>query len=300
MMARRLFMAWKGAGGDSAIYFSSTVDGFNWAPQRRIEGVGTSHSPALTSESVRVRIAWKGAGGDSAIYYSSSPDGVGWAPQQRYEGVGTSHGPALAALRGDGVLQQSVWMVWKGSPGDTGLYWSHNPLIPDRFDPQSSVRFCGTSEKPTLAFNRSTSTLFMAWKGIDGDSGIWTKVKIGNNDWLAQRNVPNVGTSAGPALALGFQNAWHMVWKGAGGDTGIYFSKTDDLVNWAPQRRIEGVGTSTSPALAEYNGLLHLAWRGIGNDSRIYFSSSENGVNWTPQRGWNDVGTSDGPSLAAL
>jgi hypothetical protein len=247
-----------------------------------------------------VRIAWKGIEGDSGIYFSSSAEGVNWAPQQRVEGVGTSHGPALAARRGEHLLAQTLFMAWKGIPGDSGLYFSANHLVPDRFDPQSLVRNIGTSDKPALAFDFSRLSLFMAWKGIEGDSGIYTGVKIRDNDWLAQFNVPNVGTSAGPALALGFQNALHMAWKGIEGDSGIYFSSSPDGRNWARQGHVEGVGTSHSPALAEFNGLLFLAWKGIGDDSGIYFSSSENGVNWAPQRLVPNVGTSHGPSLAAL
>src|SRR5262249_9067171 len=132
-------------------------------------------------------------------------------------GVGTSHGPALAAQ-----LNQYLMMAWKGIPGDSGIYWSSNNLfhgLGQGWDPQHHVPNVGTSNKPALAFQ--FPKLFMAWKGIENDQGIYFSWNSGDLTWQPQLNVPHVGTSEGPALAL-FNNAIHMAWKGIAGDSGIY------------------------------------------------------------------------------
>jgi hypothetical protein len=68
----------------------------------------------------------------------------------------------------------------------------------------------------------------MAWKGVDGDQGIyWSRWPV---EWAPQRNVGAVGTSVGPALAT-FNNRLYMAWKGVDGDQGIYWSEVDRN-NW--------------------------------------------------------------------
>jgi hypothetical protein len=87
----------------------------------------------------------------------------------------------------------------------------------------------------------------MAWKGIEGDSGIYFS-QFQAGEWNAQANVPGVGTSVHPALAV-FNGELFMAWKGIPADDGIYFSNFNE-VNWAGQQKVPGVGTSDGPALA--------------------------------------------------
>lgn len=42
----------------------------------------------------------------------------------------------------------------------------------------------------------------MAWKGIEGDQGIWFSRTSDGINWDAQRNVTGVGTSVGPSLVM--------------------------------------------------------------------------------------------------
>jgi hypothetical protein len=63
--------------------------------------------------------------------------------------------------------------------------------------PQVNVSGVGTSTGPSLAvFN---NRLFMAWKGVDGDQGIYFSSFDGNS-WAPQQRVAGVGTSNKPAL----------------------------------------------------------------------------------------------------
>ncbi|HEY2704344.1 MAG TPA: hypothetical protein VGL20_11690 [Candidatus Dormibacteraeota bacterium] len=139
-------------------------------------------------------------------------------------------------------------------------------------------------------------TVYMAWKGIQQDDGIWWSTFDGAS-WAAQQNVGGVATSGGPSLAL-FGGTLYAVWKGMVDDQGIYWSSFDGAA-WAPQQNIAGVGTSVGPSLVVFNDRLYAAWKGVWGDQGIYWSSFD-GANWAPQQNIAGVGTGVGPSLAVF
>jgi hypothetical protein len=91
-----LLMAWKGAGDDQGIYYS-TYDGANWSAQQFMRDGGTSIGPTLTVFNAKLFMAWKGAGDDQGIYYSTYGL-IDWSAQQNIPGVGTSVGPIIASV----------------------------------------------------------------------------------------------------------------------------------------------------------------------------------------------------------
>ena len=139
-----LYMAWKGIPDDVGIYWSSAVTGFDWLPQGKVPGVGTSTKPALAAFKGLIYMAWRGFGDNSGIYWSVSADGINWAAQSKVPGVGTSQRPGLAALSG------RLYLVWKGADSDTGIWWSSSP-DGKSWDPQQNVSGVGTSSGPALA-----------------------------------------------------------------------------------------------------------------------------------------------------
>ncbi|AUT75864.1 hypothetical protein C2L64_47165 [Paraburkholderia hospita] len=189
-----------------------------------------------------------------------------------------------------------LFMAWKGVQDDQGIWFSTD--FGGGWAPQENVAGIGTSFRPALAsynfFDSFTETtqIHMAWKGIEGDQGIWF-IKFDGNP---QQQVPGVGTSVGPSLAV-YNDLLYMAWKGVVGDQGIWFT-TYDGSTWAPQQNIPGIGTSVGPSLAVFNGLLYMVWKGIEGDQGIWFSSFD-GNNWAPQQNIAGVGTSVGPALAA-
>ena len=240
----------------------------------------------------------------------------GWQPQQKIQGVGSSDGPSLA-VGGSSNFTNSyfdLYMVWKGVPGDSGLYWSR--FNGNSWLPQQKIPGVGSSNGPIVAtYNTSaggvpSSGLFMAWKGVSGDSGIYFARSPDLNGWQPQQKVSGVGTSARPALAE-FQGRMYMAWKGIPGDQGLYYSSFDGN-NWQPQQKIRGVGTSAGPALLTVGNRLYMFWKGVDGDSNIYFSWRDNTslAIWQSQRivAYTDsntagnisinVGTSDGPGAA--
>jgi hypothetical protein len=94
----RAYMAWKGKGNDSRLFWSTLQDR-SWTQQREVPGVGgSSHGPALspvyTPDGLELMLAWKGKGDDARIFWSLY-DGS-WSEQHEAGGgLLTSHGPAL-------------------------------------------------------------------------------------------------------------------------------------------------------------------------------------------------------------
>jgi hypothetical protein len=80
---------------------------------------------------------------------------------------GSDGAPAMAAQGG------SVFAAWRGVPGDQGLYFTQ--LRKEGGAPvwsaQSNIPGVGSSDGPAIAYFQNR--LYLAWKGIEGDSGIY-------------------------------------------------------------------------------------------------------------------------------
>jgi hypothetical protein len=278
----RLYMLWKGIEGDSGLFWSR-LEGNTWTPQRKIEGAGSSHGPAVTTvasggggaPTLELFLVWKGVPGDQGIYFSQSFNGEIWTQHQKVPGVGTSSQPAVAQFNG------RTWLACKGVSGDQGIYVT--TFDGTNWAPQMQMRGIGTSVGPSLAV--MGDRLYMIWKGIENDSQVYyTSIDNGPGAiWQAQRvvafpdantagviSVP-IGSSHGPSIAA-IGNTLYAVWKGTREDSGIYFSSLmgDE---WQGQVKIEGVGASARPALAAFNGRLFMAWKGIEGDSNLFFTT---------------------------
>ena len=273
-------MVWKGVGDDSGIYFSEYRGG--WSAQQRIDGVGCSQSPALTTiflpgiPASGLLMAWKGAGDDSAIYWTRDM-GAGWEGQRRISDVGCSTSPALATVNG------RIYMAWKGYDDDTGIYWSVYDGA-EGWSPQRHVAGVGTSHAPALVAYQGM--LFMFWKGIPGDTNAYYSfLDLANEPspiWKPQRRVEYfsyeidggvahlIGTS-GPLSAAVRGNAILLAWKGVPGDTAIWFSLFENG-EFSGQAPVPNVGTSVGPSVVEADGKTYMAWKGVDGDSAIYWT----------------------------
>jgi len=187
-----------------------------------------------------------------------------------------------------------------------GLYgWKSQQSLTDR----GSVEGPSLATAGALALVGDESRLYMAWRGVHGDDGIYWSVLEGDR-FSPQRPINGIGSLHGPALATGYsglrpdgvpRTGLFMAWDGVEGDDAIYFAQNDDpeFNEWSGQDVIPDAGTSARPALAMFNGRMHAAWKGVPGDSTIYWSR-HNGSSWTPQQGIAGRGTSEGPSLAVL
>jgi hypothetical protein len=69
-----VFLAWRGVPGDSAIYFTQAAAGvggqppIEWSSQALVEGIGSSHPPAIVMFMGLPFMAWKGVSDDRGVY----------------------------------------------------------------------------------------------------------------------------------------------------------------------------------------------------------------------------------------
>ncbi len=179
-------MAWKGVRDDHGIYFTTFRNG-GWQPQGNVPGVGTDRSPAICQDiGGGPRLLWKGIGGDSQLWTTYAVGNLIWQPQSTLtwnvpgnggagvisRGTAGTYGHPSVALVG-GIVQAA----WRGVRGDSGLWFTQlaNDLIGGnrvlQWSGQANVPNVGSSEGASITSFQGR--LYMAWKGIDGDSGIY-------------------------------------------------------------------------------------------------------------------------------
>lgn len=90
----RLFtMAYRGVDKEN-IFVSTSSDGVNWSPEKRLDDRQTKSAPSLTySDSLHVfYMAWRGQD-HPKIWVSYSENGVNWSPEVKLTDRGTQQGP---------------------------------------------------------------------------------------------------------------------------------------------------------------------------------------------------------------
>ncbi|MEP7340892.1 MAG: matrixin family metalloprotease [Acidobacteriota bacterium] len=175
--------------------------------------------------------------------------------------------------------------------------------------PQIPLTDQGTTDRPAMGLMSESdfagfhATLYMAWTGVAGDSGIYWS-QFDGNGWTPQENIPDIGSSHSPSLTSvpaadgSARQGLFMAWKGADDDQSLYWSRNDGP-GWLAQSQVEDVGSSCRPAVAQFNGRMYMAWKGVEDDSGIYWATFD-GKSWTAQRSILGVGTSDSPALVVF
>ncbi len=275
----RLWMAWKGRGNDSSIWISSSANGQDWTPQVPLDGVRSTHGPALAAfpssgPSPRVYLAWKGEGNDNRLFWTRSTDLNTFEPHRRFDDRLSSTRPTLAEF--DGKLV----MAWKSSH-DEQIYWSS--FDGNGWSTQVAIPGRSTSHAPALA--GFGNRLFMFWKGSGNDtrifyatlpagpSGIWS----GGEEVSYVRADANgmtrevVNTDSHPA-AVQRGDSLMLVYRGQPGDTAVWFMAFKNE-EWSAPFTVPGAGTYTGPGVAAFEGSLFTAWKALDPDFELHFST---------------------------
>lgn len=240
----RLWMVWRGSGDDSGLYFKTSTDFFvrDNPPQQALGFAGSSHGPRIAIIGNIPTMVWKGSRDDHGIYASQFRNGK-WQGQTLIRNVGTAAAPAICQ-----DIDGGARMVWRGNPNDSTLYTATAPVGSLAFTPQVPVSWTipgnggarpkterpGTAGGPSLAVlrtpptftTRGTTVIFAAWRGVEGDQGLYFSQLARDAPgtapvWSSQANIPKVGSSEGPAIAV-FNNQLRLAWKGVKDDTGVY------------------------------------------------------------------------------
>jgi hypothetical protein len=288
-------------------------DMYGWQPQQPLDDRGSTSAPSLAvagttwlgNSNFQLYMAWRGGFEGDSIFWSVL-EGDQWSQQSLIPGIGSVNGPALATGFSNGQTT-GLFMAWDGGKDDDAIYFAQNadPAFQD-WTGQDTVPGAFTGGRPALAmFN---GQMYIAWKGVDGDSTLYWSRFDGSN-WAPLQPIFGRGTSRGPALAV-LGNRLYMFWKGLDEDSDAYFAWMDDQPNaiWQVQQKIayntveaEGIGsesirTSAQLAATTRGDTIVLAWRGSKNDSGIYFSRLRNGE-WSGQINIPNIGSATGPAL---
>jgi hypothetical protein len=275
----RSMMAWKGSGEDTRIFVASSRDGMDWGPQRSLDGIRSSHGPALVAfrpsrDHTALMLAWKGEGGDQRLFWSRSFDLETFEPHNRFDDRTSAARPALAWFDGQ------VVMAWRGQDGDERIWWS-------RFDgtswsPQAAIPGRTTSHSPALGV--AGDRLCMLWKasGDDqrihhafldrGPNAIWGPgVQVTYIDNYTEGAVAHsVNTSHHP-VAAARGDALMLAYKGQAGDDALWIMQWQDG-EWSGPTQIPQVLSSTGPGIMVLAGAIGLAWRAQAPDETLHCS----------------------------
>jgi hypothetical protein len=125
-----LYLFYKGVGPDTKIYIARSsagdvFDGSTWEPTQLLHtDIKTDAAPGVVVYDGTLYLFYKGAGADIKIYIARSSgnvfDGSTWTATRLNTGINTSAAPKPV------VVGDSLYFVYKGSPGDT-LIWIAKP-----------------------------------------------------------------------------------------------------------------------------------------------------------------------------
>ncbi|WP_234318397.1 hypothetical protein [Streptomyces capuensis] len=109
-----LYMAWRGALGDTGLWWSQTRDGITWTPHQRVLGAMSLERPVLAAWRGLLYLAWRDER-DQALWWAVS-DGSSWSRPRAVPGAHSSHSPALVAGH------HGLHLYWKGPGADERLF----------------------------------------------------------------------------------------------------------------------------------------------------------------------------------
>ena len=278
-----LARAWRGAGNDKTIWFSTSVDGKGWTPQRPLPGVASDVGPSLAWDGGRLWIAWRGAGNNNlnwantTDFFTRNGSGVKVLGDRA-----SSHAPRLALANG------TMYMAWKGSRDDQGLYYA--TFSGSAWTPQIKINGVGSLAAPAICQDLDARALRMVWRGVKNDDALYTST-LSDLFWQPQQQVSwietgngNAGTSRvgvpGSADGPNITNTGDklvMLWRGVPGDDGLYMTQfAADLVGgrqvneWSAQAKVPKAGSAFGPGVAAFNGAIHSVWRGARGDAQLW------------------------------
>ncbi|MFD6231083.1 matrixin family metalloprotease [Streptomyces sp. NPDC060232] len=274
---------------------------YRWKQQTPLTDRGTSDRPilavaghtGLTGSTYALHMIWKGPPGNDRFYESTLTGGT-WSPERKIDGpVASTHSPALTEFTLSDGLSTRLLMAWK-SDEDRKIYYAQQ--TGNGWGTPRLISGIGSTDRPALA--TYAGDIYMAWKGVEGDSQIWwTRAAVGPSIRLGetqQQSVRGVETSTGPTLVPAMGRLY-MFWKGPGDKTQIYYSFISRLTDiWSPQEVVKfhetevpgsvwrEAGTSGTPAATAVGAPLQrigdppqrilLAWKGVEEETGIWVS----------------------------
>ncbi|WP_141717735.1 hypothetical protein [Nocardia altamirensis] len=211
-----LFLAWKGAGRDQSIYWSTSSDGHKWEDQQILGGAESARAPSLVVFRGVLHAFWRGSEHlitSNQNLYTSVRDETGWGAPMGLPGMSSAESPAVAVLgdtlylahRGTKATLDNDKFIRLWSSGN-GISWTSRVNPPDAYSDLA----------PALAAH--DGRLHLVWKSASGPE-IWYSSFDGEQAWQPPTRVATFETGCGPALCA-FRpergtDELHLVWRGS-------------------------------------------------------------------------------------
>ena len=237
-------------------------------------------------------VAHQGLGNDGQLW-ATSFKGVSQTGDQQVPNVGMSGSPALA------VFDDILYFSHQGSGNDGQLWYTYTDGS-HGWPGDQQVPNVGMSESPAVAaFNNNLfanpDLLYVFHQGSGNDGQLWYTSYTNRIGWAGDQQVPNVGMSGSPAVAV-FNRLLYVFHQGSGNDGQLWYTSYNGS-SWAGDQQVPNVGMSGSPAVAVFHNLLYVFHQGSGNDGQLWYTSY-NGSSWTGDQQVPNTGMSGSPALA--
>lgn len=276
-------MAWKGVEGTSQIWMSRSDDlGRSWNPQLPVDGVRSTHGPALVGftpapgSADDLMMAWKGEGDDQRLFFATGFNGAGFDRIGQLEGHTSTARPALASDGG------TVLMAWKAATGDHVLHAEYHD---NRWGPVGVVTDVLTDHAPALT-TATTPNRFVLYAQASGDNEFLLETTLGSTGWtrptVATFLIAEAGESSNWSLSPEeIRTSAHPVACRDGDDIVVaYKGQRGDEAVWSFRRNgpfagpvhIAGALSSTGPGIVGVDGTLIAAWKPKGDDQTLHFA----------------------------
>lgn len=282
----QLYVFYRG-GGNSGWLFQNVFDGSTWSANTQIPNTSISGSPAAAVFDGKIYVAHQGQSSNQQLWYNAF-DGSSWAGDVQVSGAAMTGSPSLV------VANDQIYVAYSW-PEDDALGWG--PLF-HAGNQGGTVETVGTAASPsTAAFQPPGSGsplpyVFYLTTGAEG--ALWYNVCLGPNDWDGPDQVPNLGITGSPTVAL-LNDQPYIFYGGTGQLWYSVFNGSD----WSSAASVPGVTLSQSPCAVASGGQLYVFYQGAGENGQLWYTVFS-GSSWSAGKQVTGVTMSESPSAAVF
>ncbi|TMR94455.1 hypothetical protein [Nonomuraea basaltis] len=231
----RLFVAHRGAGGDSSLWWTVYDAEQGWSEDERFPEHFSASAPALAAFDGQLYCVHRGSGDDSLWW--TRWDGDTWSADAKLPRHFSASAPALAAFDGQ------LYCVHRGSADDS-LWWTRW----DGANWSPDQRFPGHSSRSNPALAVFRGHLYCVHRGSGADTSLWW-TRWDGSGWTADQRLPGHFAAEGPALTV-YKDRLRCVHRGAS-DQSLWWTSFDGS-SWSTDERLPAHYSAEAPAAIAY------------------------------------------------
>jgi hypothetical protein len=187
-------------------------------PDKQIENVYLSDSPALTVFKDKLYLAYQGKDFNHQFWYITTCDGVNWSEPIQISNIRLSCSPALA------VFNNKLYVVYQDE-NEKGQLWYTTTYDGEVWTEQKQIQNVGMSYSPALAV--FDDKLYLAHQGPCRLGKLWYTATNDGEKWHEEKQTKSsyiLCMSYSPALA-GFGDSLYLAYAGPMRNGNIWYTK---------------------------------------------------------------------------